>query len=92
MNGRMRRASSSRRTLSPSFSIGVRQRFVKSCWVAEETRQQEVELRPQFAEMILERRASQAQTMPRAAGSRIARGALVVAFLTYCASSRISRW
>jgi hypothetical protein len=58
--------------------------------VAEKAGQQEVELAPQFTEVVFQRRAGQAQAMP---GSilRTASAPAAGAFLTVCASSRMSR-
>jgi hypothetical protein len=63
----------------------------KGLIVAEESGQQEVELTPELAEVVFQRRAGQAKAVagdnPRTTSAPWLR-----AFFTVCASSRISRW
>ena len=58
--------------------------------VAEEARQQEVEDRPELAEVVLHRRAGQRQLVLGAGCWAAVRASLVVGFLIACASSRIA--
>ena len=64
MNGFTRRASSLRRVSSPAASTGLRN-SVRNRIASEKTRHEEMEQRPEFAEVILERRPGQAEAMPR---------------------------
>ena len=61
----MRRVSRSRRSSSPCFSIGVRKTRPKRRASPSRPGHQKVELRPQLAEMVLDRRAGQAEPVAR---------------------------
>ena len=64
-----------RRSASPCFSIGVRNALRNGRGVAEQARHQEVEQRPQLAQVVLERRAGQAEAVP---GARAGSAACVI--------------
>ena len=57
---------------------------------AEHAGVEELEQAPELAEVVLDRRAAQRQTMLRRASSRAAFADSVAAFLIACASSRIT--
>ena len=85
------RASSSRRAASPSFRFGAP--------AAGEIRlpprkpgSREIELRPQFAQMIFQRRAGQGIVPMAPCSLRTVAAILLAAFFTVCASSRIRQW
>ena len=76
-----RRARKAARAASPCFSIGVRKALRNCRAVAEQPRHQEIEQRPQLAQVVLQRRAGQAQALAGAqlgGRSRVDPGARVL--------------
>jgi len=62
----MRCTSNLRRASSPCFSIGVAEQALEARFLAQQTGHEEMKQRPQLAQMVFQRRAGQAQAVPRA--------------------------